>query len=319
MTTRTIGIAAALATALATSAPAWADAPPTSGTTANADRLFVEAKELRTAGRLAEACAKFDESKRVAPGVGVALHLGDCYERLGRTASAWATFLEAETLAHARSDKREPTAHKRAAALETKLNRVTFDVTPAAKQRDVSVRVDGGEVVPAPYWSIGVALDPGRHVVRVDLQGRPRRSLTVTIDVGRLVTQVVIDDGAPPPTAPAAPATASAAPAPHAPEAPPTLPASPRPAVSRRTIELGLLGVAAVGFGTGAVLLAAKNASATNPPDGAPAYDHTAGSASAVAFAIGATAVVSAVVLYLSAPASTDVASVLSAPGVVRF
>src|SRR5882672_9354066 len=73
---------------------------------ARADSLFNAAKALLDSGQYVDACAKFAESKRLAPGLGVTLYLADCYERIGRTASAWTEFLSAEGLARQRNDKR---------------------------------------------------------------------------------------------------------------------------------------------------------------------------------------------------------------------
>src|SRR6516162_11727139 len=98
---------------------------------ARADALFNAAKALTDAGNYADACAKFAESKRLAPGLGVTLYLADCYERIGRTASAWTEFRSAEGLARERNDKRAEVARGRAQALEPKLNRLTVVVAPS--------------------------------------------------------------------------------------------------------------------------------------------------------------------------------------------
>ncbi len=88
---------------------------------ARADALFNAAKALTDAGQYADACAKYAESKRLAPGLGVSMYLADCYEHIGRTASAWTEFRAAEGLARARNDKRADVARKHAQALEPKL------------------------------------------------------------------------------------------------------------------------------------------------------------------------------------------------------
>src|SRR5580693_3553404 len=89
--------------AIATGLPwaAVANAQP-GNDAARADASFNEAMQLRSAGRDLEACPKFAESQRLAPGVGVTLYLADCYERTGRTASAWQEFRAGEKLARRR-------------------------------------------------------------------------------------------------------------------------------------------------------------------------------------------------------------------------
>src|SRR5258708_7761282 len=74
---------------------------------ARADTLFTAAKQLRDGGQVADACPMFAESKRLAPAVGVTLYLADCYERLGRTASAWGQFPDPRGLARARRDEND--------------------------------------------------------------------------------------------------------------------------------------------------------------------------------------------------------------------
>src|SRR5262245_34306285 len=80
---------------------------------AAAQALFDEALKLMKKGRHAEACPKLTESQRLDPGVGTQFHLADCFENVGRVASAWALFLEVESVAKASS---QPDREKVAAA-----------------------------------------------------------------------------------------------------------------------------------------------------------------------------------------------------------
>src|SRR6185437_15434982 len=65
---------------------------------AAAEALFDAAKKLYADKKYAEACTRFDASEKLDRGIGTLLYLADCYEHVGRTASAWATFREAESL-----------------------------------------------------------------------------------------------------------------------------------------------------------------------------------------------------------------------------
>ena len=66
---------------------------------AAAESLFDEGKQLLSQGQYESACRRFEQSQEIDPGVGTLLYLGDCYERSGRPASAWATFREASSAA----------------------------------------------------------------------------------------------------------------------------------------------------------------------------------------------------------------------------
>src|SRR5215472_5799664 len=126
---------------------------------ARADALFNAAKALLDSGQYTDACAKFAESKRLAPGLGVTLYLADCYERIGRTASAWTEFRSAEGLARARNDARAAVARARAQSLEPKLPRLTIAVAPTVTRAGLRVALDG-KPVSEEEWGLGLPVDP---------------------------------------------------------------------------------------------------------------------------------------------------------------
>jgi hypothetical protein len=242
---------------------------------ARADALFEQGKQLRAAGKIAEACSKFAASKELARGVGIILHLADCYERVGATASAWAEYREAAELARERGDARGDVAERRAAALEPKL-----------------------------ASTMGVfATWLGAHPA-ASASASPSASAAPTDD--SLATIAPAEAPAPSSSAPSS-ATAAAS----SPPTPPTSPILPRrdPRATRRWLTLGLVGVGAAGVGLGATFLAIKNQSMNAD---APNGDDRASKASAIAFGIGGAALVSAVVLYLTAPTSNDTALVVA-------
>ncbi|HYQ27045.1 MAG TPA: hypothetical protein VER04_07495, partial [Polyangiaceae bacterium] len=57
-----------------------------------ADLLLQQARALMDSGQVAAACAKFEASETLENRLDTLLHLADCYERAGRTASAWHAF-----------------------------------------------------------------------------------------------------------------------------------------------------------------------------------------------------------------------------------
>ncbi len=146
---------------------------------AQADAAFHEAKQLLADDRIDEACAKFEASQSLAPGSGTLLNLGDCYERLGRTASAWATFRAATALA--RSKNKPEFAEEgmaRAAALEPRLSKLRIVVPkpiPGLVVRRGDVEVD------AARFGAATPVDPGLVVVRADAPHHTGWSTTVTI------------------------------------------------------------------------------------------------------------------------------------------
>jgi hypothetical protein len=158
-------------------------APPAPEDVARAESLFNAARALEAAGNVAEACSKFAQSRRLAPGVGITLHLADCYERLGRNASAQREFLDGERLARERADRRAEVASARARALEPKVNHVTIELPPAPPEgaAGMQVQLDGAALAPK---SLGIALpvDPGDHLIVMGGGGATPRLFTLHVD-----------------------------------------------------------------------------------------------------------------------------------------
>jgi hypothetical protein len=137
--------------------------------------LFSEGRKLADAGQYSEACRKFEESLRLDPGVGTSFNLADCEEHLGRTASAWARFLE---VAAATRQERQRVARARATALEPRLARLTVEVVAPAE--GLIVDRDGLLLGPAA-WGVAVPVDPGVHLVSARAPGRKAWSANATV------------------------------------------------------------------------------------------------------------------------------------------
>lgn len=239
---------------------------------ARADALFNAAKALTDSGQYADACAKFAESKRLAPGLGVTLYLADCYEHIGRTASAWTEFLAAEGLARQRNDKRAEVAHQHAQALEPKLDRLTIAVAPTVPQAGLQILRDG---VPVPREELGLAVpvDPGDHAVVVSAPGHAARTLNAHVGPESPTATVRIDslDDTSASTPAPAPTPAAAPTSTELPATPPdqTPASSDDPGKTRRLISFGAMGLGVVGLGVGTVfgfLAKSKLDSSNNGP-----------------------------------------------------
>src|SRR5688500_15355432 len=151
-----------------------------------AEALFQRGQKLLSEQRIAEACAEFEASQEIDAGIGTLLYLGDCYEQLGRTASAWASFKEAASLAQARSDERERVASIRASALEPRLTRLALRVPEADRVEGLTIRVAGAPI-PRASWGIGLPVDPGWQRVEAMAPGHESWSKTVRMAGGGLV------------------------------------------------------------------------------------------------------------------------------------
>jgi hypothetical protein len=165
-----------------------------------AEKLFDEGHALLVQKRWAEACEKLSASEALAPAGGTELNLGECFDALGKTASAWGAYRKAA--AHARAahaTAAETIATQRASALEPRLRRIVLDVAP---QEDLELRVDDAAVA-RDAWGEGLPVDPGAHVVTAT---RPRTSgfrWTGTITTEDVVVRVPLLLEPPPPAAPA--------------------------------------------------------------------------------------------------------------------
>ena len=160
---------------------ATASASAQSGT-AIAEGLFREGKKLLDEKKFAEACPKFEESARLDPSSGVELALGICYEGLGKTASAWAAYESAISLARRDNRKdREKAATVKAAALEPKLAHVTFHVPEnVASLAGLQLKEDD-VVIGAAAWK-NAPVDPGAHALEVTANGKKPWHTSFTID-----------------------------------------------------------------------------------------------------------------------------------------
>jgi hypothetical protein len=247
-------------------APRVAAAQVTPQDQAVAQSLYDEAKKLMAANKWPDACPKLEESQRLDPTAVTEFYLADCYDRVGRTASAWTTFLDLAASEHKnggpKSAERERVARDRAKGLEPKLSQLVIDVPAAVRVAGLVVKRDG-EVVRDAQWGLQVAVDPGKHTFEASAPGKTTWTTTQDIQGAGTSTTVHVEaladapaDAAPPGTTPQ--------------QGLPTTPAMETPPQSSsplKTVGLVVGGVGVVGLVVGGIFGAealSKNSSANN-------------------------------------------------------
>lgn len=228
--------------ALVLGAPAFASAQDANSAAA-AEALFREGRQLMDQGRYGDACPKFQASYELDVALGTLLNLANCYQLAGQLASAWARFVEAETMARRASDSRGQVARERAAALEPRLVRVRVIVRNPIEGLRVEV---GGREFARALWGSAIPIDAGeitlvasapRYESHTQTFRAVQEGTTIDVEVPALVAAPVDD-------------------------APPNDPASPRIAITPQRAEsgphtrplgyaLGGVGVVAAGVGLG--------------------------------------------------------------------
>jgi serine/threonine-protein kinase len=245
----------AVSTSVVWTSGALAQASPAEKATAEA--LFDEGVKLMRTGNFQEACPKLENSQRVDPAVGTLLYLGECYEKLGRAASAWATFREAQSAAEASGQaKRAQTAKQRVEKVEKDLAYLTIEVADATRSLPGLSITRGGIDAGTSIIGAPVPVDPGEvrievsapghqnYVVTVSVQPRSRQSMQVPALAVKEEPKVV----APVESTPPAPAPFAALPSDPSPEPPA---AEERGMSTLAVVGLVVAGVGVVGAGVG--------------------------------------------------------------------
>jgi hypothetical protein len=153
------------------SASCWSVSAQAQMQEAIAESLFEEGKQLFTDGKYPEACEKLAQSHKADPAGGTVLLLAMCYEREGRTASAWAKYSEAVSIARrdGRED-RQQRAEEARAALENQLTYVRLVLSPDVMSLSgLELRLDGTSI-PA-LTNTALPIDPGPHTLTVAAPG----------------------------------------------------------------------------------------------------------------------------------------------------
>ncbi len=174
-------------------APARAQTGETVG-----EQLFREGRELLTAGKVDEACAKFEQSYELERALGSLLNLANCEEQRKRFKVALDRWREAAK--NADTQKNRLYALGRATELEEKMPKILIRVGAGAPNADV--KLDGVKAALGEK----IAVDPGKHVIEgTDARGGPKpftERREIELKEGEAVeVDLFRGSGAPPPPA----------------------------------------------------------------------------------------------------------------------
>ncbi len=303
-----------------------AQAQTKSGSSATAEALFKQGRELMSAHKYDAACPKFEASQQREPGLGTLLNLAECNEKTGHTASAWAEYRKAIPLARAAGAKaRQDLATERAQRLEERLSTLTIraagDDTATAQ---LEVRRDGVAVQRAELGS-AIPVDPGEHLIEASAPDRQPWSWKV--EVGPDAAKVLVEIPQLQPSSIQTPPPAAPIVATTNPVQPPSDRAASDGSAQRVTgLALGGAGLVGVGLGTFFGLRAfgkwadVKDACKAFPYECGEsakqdrASASSAGTASTVAFIAGGALLAAGAVLYLTAPSAKPRAAMVLGP-----
>lgn len=287
-------------------APALASAADNDA--ARADQLFKDGTAALEERRFDVACPKLAESHKVDPkALGTLVNLARCNEEWGKTATAYAQYVELEQGATERKQaERIALAKKHMAMLETKLSHIDLRVQAAAPGE--TVKIDDAAPVDAAKLTATQTFDPGDHAIEATAPGKAPYRSKFTVAPGPSTADVIV------------PALADASAA-----APPAAPVTNAPASdgaptwsTQKTLGVVGVGVGAAGLILGGVFGAmaisgksavnddCHNAVATCANTGKTKDDydaaHTKATVSTISFIAGGVFVAAGAVLYLTAP-----------------
>jgi tetratricopeptide (TPR) repeat protein len=154
--------------------------------------LFDLGRALMASGRYSEACPKLEESARLEPGMGTRFNLAYCWERIGRSASAWALYLDVAAEARAAgSTEREQIARGLARDLEPRLAYLLVSVNRSSPGLEI---VRDGVPLGRAAWGVPTPVDPGLHVVQARAPGKQPWAGSVNVPARHFVYGVSVPE-----------------------------------------------------------------------------------------------------------------------------
>ncbi len=267
-----------------------------------AQALYEQATGEMDARNYASACPKLEEVTRLVPeGMGAKLTLGECYEAVGKLASAWSQYalVEAAAAKAAQPDRARRAAEK-AAALKPRLATLVIEVPDAVRAIHGIAITRDGVAVGSAQWGVPVPADAGGHDVVASAPGHTPWKKRVEIVADGAEVSVAVKPPQPDPQA-----------------GPGRTPDTPPQRTWQRPVGLAAMGIGVAGVGLGAALggLAISKNGASNEDNHCDATDHCdatgtdlrnqalgLGTGSTIAIAVGGVALAGGAVLFFTAP-----------------
>lgn len=214
--------------------------------TAQAEALFRQGKELVAQGKFAEACAAFEASQKLEPTIATLLNQASCREKNGQLATAWGLFIDAERQSRGATDPNGVQLHQvandHAVKLEPRLSTLAINVPADNRIRGLEI-LRNNEPVDSGAWNKALPVDGGTYKITARAPGNADWSSTITVGVERDAKTIEI------PKLKAAALQPSRA-------TPSASPASPKPTAAespRSNLIPFVVGGAALGLGAGAI------------------------------------------------------------------
>jgi tetratricopeptide (TPR) repeat protein len=143
--------------------------------------LFEQGRSFVAQGDYAKAAVKFEGAAKILHTFGILFNLANCYEKLGRTASAWSTWREAGSVARAANkpdDEARAAEHER--ALSPALSQLTIVVPQAAQLPDLEISRNGA-AVPRAAWEAPLPVDPGEQTIELRANAHRAQRLSIVV------------------------------------------------------------------------------------------------------------------------------------------
>jgi hypothetical protein len=281
-----------------------------------AEALAAAGAELLAKGDSEGACRLYRESSRLEQSAPRLLALATCWERIGKSASAWEAYRRAGELASLGQADYAAAASEGEERLAATLTRIQIDAPKDAAFADIEVSLDGARFVSALY-GVPVPVDPGLHRITATAPGRQRWSLELTLPAASGTTAIGV------PLLPPSERATRVAPLSAEPTGDALLPVERRadrsndPGKNQRTVGLVIGGAGVLGLGAG-VAFGLKALSAREKLEEQCAVQgactesalasidesRTYATASNVALGLGAASVAAGIIVYLLAPSA---------------